>query len=666
MIDHRFDPTAAHETDNDVRDWGFLSKRLQKPPNGCFHVLIAPKRAGKTWALRSLEANTGGTYIDLQGANPDEWYRHPCESGPVLVDEPVDLIRSEPFAFMRRCRSIRDDKKFNICLAVTPADYARLRAADPRERFLKKTDRTYLMPLRDSEIVRLVGSAEWAGAVAERLPGSWKRNAFLLTCALYVAEQYPGLRDDIPSLLGEASGVAIGNDYVLNVAYKGLSRGQLAALRACAGQHVAKRAEDIDVLRRVGLIHPESDTIEDPILATHFAAPIVVHHLTDIHVGPKSALTVDQKDESPVGSILADAMGQGLAREAYLTHIGTGNGPHIAAVTGDVVEHGANAEQLAEALGWMDRLRDIAGENPHDDLQGDDPRVVIVGGNHDVDWGSTTTDLPASKRHEPFAGTFSEYPHPQLHLPDEDRLSPFVHFRGARFSLLLLGSAEFGGQVDFHGNAVDPGSQWIDYLLELLAVESDDASRDRLKLVLGELGVDVEKSDVDSRLKVQRVDPGLVSRKSLDRSRVSATANPPEALQIALLHHPLSPLPSAPEVARYAGLTNAGQVKDLLLSLKVDLALHGHLHRFFYAEERWPERHRERAVRILAAPSLGTYEKDEPNGYNEIKVFREGDAFLAVEIRCVRFQSAEWKPDDQPQRFVVRGSQADDWALTDE
>lgn len=666
MSDYRFDPTATHDPDNDVRDWTFLSSRLKRKPNGCFHVLIAPRRAGKTWALRSLENNTRGTYIDLQGANADEWYRHPCEVGPVLVDEPGDLIRSEPLAFMRRCRSIRDQRGFNICLGVTPADYARLRVADPRQRFLKTTDRTYLMPLRDVEITRLVGSVEWAGPVAARLPGNWKRNAFLMTCALHVAEHSPELRNDTSTLLEQAIDVALDNDYVRNVAYEGLSRQQLMALRACAGQHVARLAEELEVLRKVGLVHPESDTIEDPILAAHFRDPIVIHHLTDIHVGPKSAVTVDQKDKSTVGSILADAMGQGVARDAYLTYVESGGAPHIVAVTGDIVEHGADAEQLADGVNWMNRIRAIASAKQHKDLQSADPRVVIVGGNHDVDWDSTTIDLPAAKRHEPFAEAFKDYPHPHLHLSDEDRRSPFVHYRGARLSMLLLGSAEFGGQVDFHGNSVDPGSQWVDYLMALLAVDNDETSRDQLTRVLSTLGVDVEKGDVDGRLKVQRVDPGLVSRKSLDRSRASATAEPPEALQIALLHHPLSPLPSAPEVARYAGLTNAGQVKDLLLSLGVDLALHGHQHRFFYAEERWPGRHLEQSVRILAAPSLGTDEKDEPNGYNEIKVFREGDAFLAVEIRCIRYQSAEWKADERPLRFVVRGNQADDWALTDE
>lgn len=654
-----FDPTATHDPERDVRDWRLLANRLGRRPNGCLHVLIAPKRAGKTWALRGVEALTGGTYIQLKGGRSEDWYALASPRAPVLVDEAVELIRREPLAFMRKCQVLSEEGR-TVLAAMTPGDYASLRAADPEERFLDDKDRHFLWPLRPAEIKKLVGGAEWASTVAGLLPAGWKRNAYLLTSALHVAEQAPELRNDIEEITRQAIELAGDLNYVRSVAYEGLSLRQLSALRHCAGQSTPPRAEDVHVLKKVGLLSQDRpERIVDPILGDHFREALVIHHISDVHVGPKSAQVVDQKDRSPTGALLARAGGEKWLRDEYLQRFGDRDRPHIVALTGDLVEHGGNQEQLAIAVDWLKRLEGLLRERVHPDLDEDAPRLVVVGGNHDVDWQQTTVDQPSTTRHEPFAQALEHFRHPELHKAEGERATPYVHFPGARLSLLMLGSAEFGGQVNHRGEDVPKGDQWVDHLLGLLNATQTDEARTQLLRVLTDLGVDLERAG--ENLTVTRVDPGLVSKRALDRS--VADRENMEPVCIGMLHHPLSPLPAAPEIAHYSGLTNAGQVKDTLFKLSVNLVLHGHQHQGFYAEERWPERHRNHVVRILAAPTLGSTERNESNGFNELRLFREGDALTAIEARRVTFQGARWVVSERPVRFLVPGLKAEEWKL---
>jgi predicted MPP superfamily phosphohydrolase len=650
-----FDPTATHDQAHDVRRWEYLSHKLNKGSNGCLHVLVAPRRAGKTWALRALEAGTGGHYLDLRAGTEDDWYEENIGSSTILLDEAGRLILSEPHAFLRRCRQHKTQGR-TVMVAISPREYAALRAADPSERFLSAKDRHFLNPLTAEEAHRLARGLGWAEELIPAFPEGWSRSAFLLTCALFAAEQAPELRLDKARLTKRAIEIANDNDYVRSVVYEGLSSAQRSTLRWFSGQGSAKDPSEAAVLQSCGLVPPGSTrAIADPVLCDHFRPALLVHHVSDVHVGPKSARVVDQKDHSGLGDVLAKGGGQDWIRDEYLEHVKNQAKPHVIALSGDLVEHGGNDKQLEEAAGWLASIQAAANTQNHPDLRDSDPRVIMVGGNHDVDWTATTLEQPLTRRHEPFSRRFESYPHPELHKPHGDRRAPFVHYRDCRVSFLLLGSAEFGGQVGHEKQSAADGNQWVDQLLKLLQASIDDAARERLARVLTELGVDIQADG--EKLLVHRVDPGLVAQKSLERAR--ADQGNTEPLRIALLHHPLTPLPAAPEIAQYAGLTNAGQVKSALFAMEVQLALHGHQHRGFYSEERWPSASKG-PLRILAAPSLASIERDESNGYNELRIFREGDALVAVEIRTVRFQGAQWTTSDTA-RFLIGGSRADEW-----
>jgi hypothetical protein len=136
----------------------------------------------------------------------------------------------------------------------------------------------------------------------------------------------------------------------------------------------------------------------------------------------------------------------------------------------------------------------------------------------------------------------------------------------------------------------------------------------------------------------ERHDPGVISRTVLDR-----LAPLPGFINLAALHHPLSPVPAV-EVAPYSGVVNAGQAKRALAAAATALVLHGHTHLAFVAAERLLGVQPHWTMRIAGAPALASRESDERNGYNEIFIAREGGRH-GLGVRTVRFDGGQWTPE---------------------
>jgi Icc-related predicted phosphoesterase len=119
-------------------------------------------------------------------------------------------------------------------------------------------------------------------------------------------------------------------------------------------------------------------------------------------------------------------------------------------------------------------------------------------------------------------------------------------------------------------------------------------------------------------------------------------------VRIAVLHHPPSPFPYT-ETKPYAGLLNAGVIKQLLMDKGFCLALCGHVHSGWFVEERWQES-ASRTLRIAAAPSLGSSEIAEKNGFNLVEILRElndqSSATYKIQIRRFFYRGPlTWKED---------------------
>jgi 3',5'-cyclic AMP phosphodiesterase CpdA len=630
-----FIPSGAYQPDLDIRFAaglrpGWAQPLVEaRPPNAETWLVVMSRRAGKSWLAAAIaRARPDGRTqrVDLRdsaaavkkaglgclrGANMP-----PAVSGDVLlVDEPgltaADQDGRRPRDLATGLAKVRESGVVPVVFA-TPLDHALLMphlGAD--------AVKDVLLPpiLNNDEIARMTARAPgWGQKVADQVrtaDPAWLQTPFLLELVLHVAEDQLQLRDDTAALLRAAIDEAASRHaYLHQVVGNGLTADQRAELRAdrwrTAGVTISC-PRSADLLSRTHLT-------DDPMLTNHLPDVLRIHHISDLHHGGELRANVDEKDKTRAGRSLAKLAGAGSPLDSYLAHVrhldAEGRAPHLVIVTGDLVNR-PDDRHGKQALAWLAQLKALLA--PHHDLGPADPRIVLVGGNHDVSW-DLCLEQEREARHRWFADTFADYPHPDLQLADCARRRVFLKYPEAGLRLALLGSAESGGEParDQDRTALDEALHWFQDAEDGLAIR-------------------------DVILTFERLDPGVIARGILDR-----LTREPGYVTMAALHHPLSPVPSV-EVAPYAGIINAGQAKRALISAETALVLHGHTHLGFLAAERLFGAERSWTIRIAGAATLASAASDEQNGYNEVFIAREG-ARHRVAIRPVRLDGGQWMP----------------------
>ncbi|MBK8265121.1 MAG: metallophosphoesterase [Nannocystis sp.] len=633
----QFDPNRTYNAERDVRPNPLLLARLRdSKPEGCLWALVGSRRSGKSWALSGLygELLRGGLpaakvkLVDVKSKPLALFSGSPTH---LLLDEPGELLVRDPQRLLERSAELKD-RGCKTVVAMTPSEWSRLTEAGRGQVHVR--DRLVLAPLNADQAARMAARAPWAAALLPQLASTWSRNPFVLELLLSEAEARPELRalERLHNLYEQVIERAIENqtDYFHFVFDEGLANEHRQVLRALVRGEAPRNAEALGLLRECGLVDRSQGVVGDPILARLLRPPVIVHHVSDVHFGSKAATVVDAKVNTGPNKPYGPALGPATAADGYREHIeaiaGRGQGPHVLIVSGDLAERATEAE-FRDARQWLDTLDRLCRAQAHPDLASE-PRVLLTGGNHDVDWGKARASDPSHARHEAFARAFDGYVHPHLEQPPEDRPLALVSFAAADFDVLLLGSSEFGGQDD---------PRMRELADELWRGSSEAFQADNVTAYQ------------DLRGELERVDPSLVHERTLKAIRGRPCRS---AVRIAVLHHPLTTVPGVLTVARFSGLLNAGAVKDALLTAGVQLVLHGHEHSAFVAIERWPGRH-DGELRIASAPSLGSREVAEQRGYNEICITVEGVGRVDVSIQTVVQSGNAWERRGEPVVFRV-------------
>lgn len=615
-----FDPQAAYDPSLDVRDWSALERRFRFQSEGAFWPILGARRSGKTWALRALERRLShAQYIDLRHGPPSR------RSGAktLLLDEAGTHIfhRPEPGQLRHEHRpnpaTITDllqwctEQRENECVvvvALTPAEWVAVVDHEKDGYFVQRNElQAGALPALTADQARCLGNRTPGGAqiVAQviRDAPDWARSPFLLTLLLEItcAEGAAGMLDSACQRALRQANDGNSFDYTERVFFEGLDSHQQGALRAVSRRALAD-PQRCQLLVHAGLLEVDDHghRIADPVIAQHLPPPIRIHHVSDLHFGSKSAGRVDAKDDGPVGAALAEGAGVGPVRNDYrdwLSSLSPSHLPHLLVVSGDLAEF-AKEEEFAEARQWLGEIESMLAR--HAELA-DGPRILLVGGNHDVDWTRAENVANPHDRHFPMAEALPDWPRPKLELaPTNPERSARIRYPNGGLEFALLGSAEYGGQVDPEIHIV------VDEVVRRSAAEARKQLEQQAKAIGRRFG---------------RADPGLIHTEDLVRLRQHSWVEP---VRIAVLHHPLSPIPGTTEIAAYAGLVNAGQVKDALLDQCFCLALHGHVHKAWIGQECWPNRHGDRTLTIASAATLGSRETYETHGFNELSLFREG------------------------------------------
>ncbi|MDX3260176.1 metallophosphoesterase [Streptomyces sp. MI02-2A] len=632
-------PSRSFDPDHDIRFRGThvpsWARRLVEghPPNDASWLVVMPRRSGKSWLASAIQRVRRGGSTRLVDVRSEASVRRAGLScltssraarpqlggaGLVLIDEPAISPSSgatgEPGTLAAGLQRLRDEGVVPVVFA-TPAEHALLAphlGADATKDVLSPP------PLTDEEAACMASrTPEWALDVVARLraeqPG-WLLTPFLLELVLQVADSEPALRTDMAALSRRAFEAADFHPhlYIDQWFHNGLSQEHRSAIRRERWRRVGLSADFADLHdQTMRFLRPIAD---DPVLAHHLPEVLRVHHVSDLHFGGELRSNVDRKDPTQAGANVARLTGEGTPLDSYLEHVERiaelGRAPHLVIVSGDLVNRPEDSYgQLA--LDWLRRLESLLADHP--DLRDGDPRVLLVGGNHDVSWDKCLDPRPVA-RHEWFAETFRNYPHPDLDKEDHEARRLYVRYADACLRIALLGSAESGGEP------------------------ARDHDRERVLSLLAKLGSagDAEISDLMGQL--ERHDPGVVAHPVLRGLNKEAGC-----VNLAVVHHPLSPVPAV-EVAPYAGVVNAGQAKLALAEAHTSLVLHGHTHLGFLASERLIDREQPWTTRIAGAPALASVHSNEENGYNEIFIAREGGGHTLA-VRTIRLRNGHWKED---------------------
>ncbi len=362
--------------------------------------------------------------------------------------------------------------------------------------------------------------------------------------------------------------------------------------------------------------------VADRTLYQYLVPPVVVHHLSDLHV------SLDANEVPPI-------------LEAYLREIvrDSQSCPDLLVISGDLFgrspETGEATRVPSALVEWFDKVRGVLVERRHPYVDiGAVQRILVVGGNHEV--GSTgpprALELPcrrAARRRELLASFCRQirasHPYDDERCPDgsrsfhrEVRIGPLV--------IALLDSCCFG----IEGEPRPP----VWRLLDAIGAGTIDVSGMPASLVEW-----VEEHVV--RRGAQELEPGYVSQGTLAQLHETLTERPrhAEEVRLAVLHHPLTVTPFDRNVGT-PHLANAGQVREVLTANHVSLALHGHCHQAWFEELATPLRS-SWMLRSAGAAATGGSHDDDSYGFNEIRIRWEG-LRPRILVRPVRRQGTGW------------------------
>ena len=210
----------------EVHDWKPQVDQILGGSEGVLRAIIAPRRRGKTWALRALEQRFQTPQKnDSFAANEIRTSFHDLRDRPLLsdfssaiaeaverdepyvalLDEPCDVLADSATTetFIKQCRQLNSgNAPKHIVLALTPKEWCGLHPVAGHRVY--ERDLIFLEPLTNEEVDRMAARTTRATALRPHLPPEWTRQPYLLELLFEMWERHKTeSADDLGTFFGE-------------------------------------------------------------------------------------------------------------------------------------------------------------------------------------------------------------------------------------------------------------------------------------------------------------------------------------------------------------------------------------------------------------------------------------------------------------------------------
>jgi 3',5'-cyclic AMP phosphodiesterase CpdA len=309
--------------------------------------------------------------------------------------------------------------------------------------------------------------------------------------------------------------------------------------------------------------------------------PPIIHHITDLHVGP---LHASPSAPSFLARKKSDVQDEAIVR--YVRHLKAHAAlPDLIVISGDLTSYASESE-FNRIADFLDEIGTILGKSANGHPSA---RICVVPGNHDLDWQRPTQ----SEKQERFRRLcqprssilFSPFSNP-----------PYAYYPDFNLLVYAFNSCPMGGINDPE--------------VEKLAL--------RFSAVFSQLsefptGDELERALADLR-RLGHQDPGFITVADLEAMDEALPEGHDSMFKIAVMHHNPSLVP-AKDIDQYQSIVNGGVVKHRLMKRGFDLILHGHRHFPHCSYEEYLEDKTNRkataaryshGLYTLGGPSLGS------------------------------------------------------------
>ena len=282
---------------------------------------------------------------------------------------------------------------------------------------------------------------------------------------------------------------------------------------------------------------------------------VSIHHLSDIHVG-RFHYTPSRR--AGLGGVASEV--ESIHLDSYINTLRNTkiqDLPDLVIISGDLTSTAEKAEFDVARDGIIEIERQIRRKSVEWRDNPVKPAVLVVPGNHDVDW--EIVDDP-EKRLLRYGEMCESLPYPNV-------LSSYYHVQRDRDPFV-----DYGEQVNLGIYLLNSS-----HLVE--SRENDQESKKILQQIKGSADNQSSKELLDRFQATMHYDPGYVLPNELEGVRRACAKGqlPKERFLIAVVHHNPSDVFTLDQ-ERYPAIINGPELKHTLISSGYELILHGHRH----------------------------------------------------------------------------------------